>query len=286
MIKWIVLLLGVSGLLVPIFLIILLIQKIFGVRFMNMNCHNSSKEKKCLIDILNIIFTSVSSIATAITACFIFNQIKVAKEATIPNLLVSMYNDTNRMGLYVTNSGKGHAIIDSIQIETEKGPEKFEIVTDKVWGSVLKKAGIDVDVKCFARSTIQKNIVAEPGSINILLGIQQDKWNELKENQRAFEEMINNQKINEINKLVLQHISNSNKMINGKEIVEKFDIFVLEKMNNKLDDESEYCQKIIESNHKEIVRKLNTIKVTIFYHSIIDDKPIESKQLQFLTTNE
>ena len=253
---------------------------------MNTNCHNSSKEKNSLIDKLSIFFTVLSSIATVLTACFIYNQIKVAKEATIPNLLVSMYDDENRMGLYVTNSGKGHAIIDFIQIETEKGPEKFEIVTDKVWESVLKKAGIDIDAECFARSTIQKNIVAEPGLTQILLGRRKNIWNELEENKRIAQELLNNQKIIELNKLVLQHISNSNQMVNGKDIVEKFDTLVseydnLKQMNNKF----EYCDNYFIKNHEEIVRKLDTIKVTIFYHSIIDEsESMESKRLQFFTT--
>ena len=100
--------------------------------------HDSSKEKKSS----SISIAVLSLIVTAVTAYLIFNQVKVAKEATMPNLLVSMYDDENRLGLYVTNSGKGHAIIDSIRIDTEKGPEKFEIVTDETWKSVLKKQGL------------------------------------------------------------------------------------------------------------------------------------------------
>lgn len=234
-----------------------------------------------------------SLIVTAGTAYFVFKQAEAAKEATIPYLLVSMYNDENRLDLYVTNSGKGHAIIDSIRIDTEKGPEKFEIVTEETWKSLLKKAGIDIDMKCFALPTIQKNIVVEPGSTYTLLGRRQSASDYIDKVVRTYQESINNQRIIELNRLVLQHISNSNQIINGKDIVEKFDTMLSEHgtmlseqtILKQTIDKFDNCQEFNDKNYKEeILRKLENINLTILYHSIIDDEIIESKRLKYLTT--
>lgn len=150
----------------------------------------------------------------------------------------------------------------------------------------IKKAGIDIDMKCFAFSTIQKNIVAEPGSTSILLGRRQSVPDYIEKFVRTYQESTNNQRIMELNKLVLQHISNSNQIINGKDIVEKFDSIVSEQTSLKqTHDEFDNCQEFNDKNHKEeILRKLENINLTILYHSIIDDEIIESKRLKFLTT--
>lgn len=288
------LLFSILKVIAPMFLIFLLVQKIFGIRLMEKPRHSSSsKEKKSMTDKLSTSIAFSSLIIAAVTAYFVFNQAKAAKEATIPILLVSMYNDENRFGLYVTNSGKGHAIIDSIRIHTEKGPEKFEIVTDETWESVLKKAGIDIGMKCFAFSTIQKNTVAHPGSTYTLLGRRQSASDYIDKVVRTYQESINNQRIIELNRLVLQHISNSNQIINGKDIVEKFDTMlsehdtmlseqtILKQTIDKFDNYQEFNDK----NYKEeILRKLENINLTILYHSIIDDEIIESKRLKYLTT--
>jgi len=280
------LLFSILKVIAPMFLIFLLVQKIFGVRLMEKRTIYSSKEKKSTTDKLSKFIAVLSLIATAVTAYFVFIQAKAAKEATIPYLLVSMYNDENRFGLYVTNSGKGHAIIDSIRIDTEKGPEKFEIVTDETWKSVLKKAGIDIGMECFAFSTIQKNIVAHPGSTYILLGRRQSASDYIDKVVRTYQESTNNQRIIELNSLVLQHISNSNQIVNGKDIVEKFDTMVSEQTSLKQTiDKFDNCQEFNDKNYKEeILKKLENINLSILYHSIIDDEIIESKRLKFLTT--
>ena len=283
--KIVYLLFSILKVIAPMFLIFLLVQKIFGVRLMEKPRY-SSKEKKSKTDKLSTFIAFSSLIIAAVTAYFVFNQAKAAKEATIPYLLVSMYNDENRFGLYVTNSGKGHAIIDSIRIDTEKGPEKFEIVTDETWKSVLKKAGIDIGMECFAFSTIQKNIVAHPGSTYILLGRRQSASDYIDKVVRTYQESTNNQRIIELNSLVLQHISNSNQIVNGKDIVEKFDTMVSEQTSLKQTiDKFDNCQEFNDKNYKEeILKKLENINLSILYHSIIDDEIIESKRLKFLTT--
>lgn len=238
--------------------------------------------------IIKNLWSILSTVILVVTAYFIYHQAQIAKEATIPNLVVSVFNDEERKGLYITNFGKGHAIVDSIQISTmNHKPITKESITKEIWNSTLKNLGVNGEVDCFAWSPIQKNIVVRAGETNILLGKRQGIWNELQNNKKFLQEQTEIMRINLLNQLVLQHISNSKDMVNGRDIVSEY-IDRVSAINELQKDESNKCEKIDkqfrENGSEEIIKKLDNIKITIFYHSIINDEPIKSKRLQFYTT--
>ncbi|VTY09885.1 Uncharacterised protein [Neisseria subflava] len=275
----IILILSVSGLLIPVFFIYPIIASIL------VSIVKCKMIKRIIKYIEKNLYAILSNLILVLTALFIYYQAQFAKEATIPNLVVSVFNDEERKGLYVTNFGKGHAIVDSIQINQTK----HETITKKIWNSTLKNLGINAEAHCFSWSPIQKNIVLRAGETNILLGQRQSVSNLIKNTSRNLQEQNLIDRINKLNQLVLEDISNSENVVNGKDIVSKFNNILneydgLQKELQK-DNSNNECEEInkqfMENHGKEIIKKLDNIEITIFYHSIIDDKSINSKRLLF-----
>lgn len=84
----------------------------------------------------------------------------------------------------------------------------------------------------------------------------------------------------------MQHISRSDYMINGKDIVNEFHTLTNTETNTDSNSNVDNkCKEVEEQlkweNGKEIIQKLDNIELTIFYHSIIDDEPTQSKRLQY-----
>lgn len=207
------------------------------------------------------------------------NQAKIALEATKPYLVVSTVNDENHQGLYVLNQGKGNAIIDSIKIN---GMLYKTVVTKEVWGEILKSAGIDENIDCFAYSAIQKNAVVTANSHMILIGRNKGPLDTVKQLSSDAVKISDTDRISQLNELVLYYISQPNWKISREEILSEFH----KKTKYRGGSPPEADKKCKNDNFdmdEEILKKLNRIEIEISYRSIIDDEKdiYNSKRLIF-----
>lgn len=259
---FLILLLGISGLFIPTLVLIL---------FITTYLRNKQMNEQNKLNIISIAFSIVSIIVAIISAGIAYNQARIAKEATIPHLLVSFYYDEQRRGFYVNNAGKGNAIIDKIKINGKE----YSIVTKEDWNAIFKEKSININAECLASTPIQSNNVLKSGGMEILIGQRQALWDEIVTMKNESVKIANSTQINKINQLLIQHILNSSNMDNAiaTEINDKLNELNNEPNKFKLNHN---CQEIDEYTFN----KLKDLEIIISYHSIIDETPIESKQLK------
>lgn len=256
MVGIIIFLLGISGFFIPLILLIILFQPFFIIY----GTHKKMSAKLSY-EIVSL-FVSISLlIVNILTAYFIYTQALVAKEGTMPNVVVWSFNDEERRGIYAMNVGKGNAIIDNIEINGKS----YNIVQEDDWKQILKDIDIHSGINCFAFSPIQSHVVLNSGDTELLIGQRKAVLKQL-------QEITKDMQIDTLNKLVLSELAQSDK-ISGIEIVKKYDEIMPNNIkSNNLD---EGC-KITDDEWS----KLGRLPITISYYSIIDDKKVKSIRLK------
>lgn len=270
---FVILLLGISGLFVP-FMIICLILIFFERYFMG----NDNVNKKAVSNNMSIIISIAGLIVSVFAAYFTWTQAHIAKEATTPYVTVQFFNDERLHGIYISNAGKGHAIIDKIKIDDKE----YDILDREKWDSILKEKKFEVGVECFAFSSIQKNIILSSSDTQLIIGRRKALWDELKELQKNQIDLNNMLTFTILNQLIISEISRSENTINGKIIIEKFNELIPSNLRSNLrnSENDTICTNIDDSKMNDLVNKLKELKVVVYYHSIIDDESIESKELK------